>query len=193
MERITGPGATPDNLFTEGNPSLGIDATTVTANWLNGVQEELIHILEEGGVTPDGVNHTQVMEALWALFVTKKPIVQEITWTPLVPGITSTVKTKKMSDNTLHIYGTINKEEGEIVSVGTPLLGIHGDPFGIGAGNLVVGSGFETQYPIAFQLRYDPNANETHLAYYDASWDSAEHFLYIWQVVPCLGLPRINL
>ena len=93
MERITGPGATPDNLFTEGSPSLGIDATTVTANWLNGVQEELIHILEEGGVTPDGVNHTQVMEALWALFVTKSPIVQEITWTPLVPGVTSTVKT----------------------------------------------------------------------------------------------------
>ena len=193
MERITGPGATPDNFFTEGNPSLGIDATTVTANWLNGVQEELIHIMEEGGVTPDGANHNKVMEALWNLFVTKSPIVKEITWTPLVPGVTSTVKTKKMSDNTLHIYGTINKLAGEIVSTGTPLLGIPGDPFEIGAGNLVVGSGFESQYPIAFQIRYDPNANETHLIYYDASWDSAQHFLYIWQVVPCLGLPQINL
>lgn len=71
MDRISGPGATPDNLFTEGNPSLGIDATTVTANWLNGVQEELIHILEEGGVTPDGATLTQVLEALQALFVRK--------------------------------------------------------------------------------------------------------------------------
>ena len=193
MERITGPGATPDNHFTEGNPSLGIDATTVTANWRNGVQEELIHIMEEGGVPPDGANHTKVMEALWALFVTKSPIVGELTWTPLVPGVTSTVKTKKMSDNTLHIYGRIDKEAGGSVSTGTPLLGIHGDPFGIGAGNLVIGSGFETQYPIAFQIRYDSNANETHLAYYDASWDSAKHFLYIWQVVPCLGLPQIDL
>lgn len=71
MERIAGPGATTDNLFTEGDPSLGIDATTVTANWLNGVQEELIHILEEAGITPDGATLTQVLEALRTLFVRK--------------------------------------------------------------------------------------------------------------------------
>lgn len=187
MERIAGPGATPDNLFTEGDPSLGIDATTVTANWLNGVQEELIHILEEGGVAPDGANHTKVMEALWALFVTKSPIVQEITWTPLVPGVTSTVKTKKMSDNTLHIYGRIDKEAGGSVSTGTPLLGITGDPFGIGAGKTIAGIGFETQTPLGFNIKYDSSANETQLAYYD-TWDSAEHSLYIGQVVPCLGV-----
>ena len=187
MERITGPGATPDKFFTEGNPSLGIDATTVTANWLNGVQEELIHILEEGGVTPDGANHTQVMEALWALFVTKSPIVQEITWTPLVPGVTSTVKTKKMSDNTLHIYGRIDKEAGVTVSPATPLLGITGDPFGIGAGKFILGIGFNTEDPTRFSINYDSGANQTQLAHY-ASWDSLAKFLSIWQVVPCLGL-----
>lgn len=71
MERINGAGATTDNLFTEGDPSQGIDATTVTANWLNGVQEELIHILEEAGITPDGATLTQVLGALRTLFVRK--------------------------------------------------------------------------------------------------------------------------
>ena len=187
MERITGPGATPDNLFTEGNPSLGIDATTVTANWLNGVQEELIHILEEGGVLPDGANHTKVMEALWNLFVTKEPIVQEITWTPLVSGVTSTVKTKKMSDNTLHIYGLFSTEEGVSVSAGTPLLGIPGDPFEIGAGNTIAGIGLEDHLPHAFAIKYDSSANETQLEVHYPG-DPAEHFLYIWQVLPCVGL-----
>ena len=192
MERITGPGATPDNLFTEGNPSLGIDATTVTANWLNGVQEELIHILEEGGVTPNGVSHTQVMEALWALFVTKSPIVQEITWTPLVPGVTSTLKTKKMADNTLHIYGFFNTEEGVSVSAGTPLLGIHGDPFGIGAGKVIAGIGLEDHLHRTFAIKFDSSANETQLEVHYPG-DPAGHFLYIWQVVPCLGLPYLDL
>jgi hypothetical protein len=128
------------------------------------------------------------MEALRTLFASKKPLVDEITWTPAVPGITSTVKTKKMPDNTLHTYGKITKGEGVIVSTGTPLLWIHEDPFGIGAGKFITGSGFESQYPLAFQIRYDSSAHETQLAYYDVSWDSAEHSLYIWQVLPYLDL-----
>lgn len=187
MERITGPGATPDNLFTEGNPALGIDATTVTANWLNGVQEELIYILEEAGITPNGASSTQVMEALWDQFVTKRPIVPERLWTPLVPGITSTVKAKKMSDNTLHIYGSFNTEEGVSVSAGTPLLGIHGDPFGIGAGNVIMGIGLEDHLLRPFIIKFDSSANETQLEVYYPG-DPTGHFLYIWQVLPCLGL-----
>lgn len=310
MERIAGPGATPDNFFTEGDPSLGIDATTVTANWLNGVQEELIHILEEGGITPDVATLTQVLEALRTLFIRKdvpenmvarnlltisaltgslpangvfpwaslfvsestetqtgsadntlmiaanaywdgtkwkrrasgssvgiqfkpeaytiqmmwggygdpgdvilwtprgewtlnnqavisgldrvatriiSPVVNEITWTSLIPGVTSTVKSKKMPDNTLHIYGKIDKVAGGSVGTGTPLLGITGDPFEIGAGKTIAGIGFETQTPLGFNIKYDSSANETQLAYYDL-WDSAEHSLYIGQVVPCLGV-----
>lgn len=310
MKRIAGPGATPDNLFTEGDPSLGIDATTVTANWLNGVQEELIHILEEAGINPDGATLTQVLGALRTLFVRKdvpenmvarnlltisaltgslpangvfpwasifvsestktqtgsadntlmiaanayrdgttwrrrasgpsmgiqfdpenyailmmdggngdpgdaipwtprgewtlnnqaiisgldmvatrtiSPVVVEIPWNPLIPGVTSTVKSKKMPDNTLHIYGKIDKEAGGSVGTGTPLLGIPGDPFGIGAGKTIAGIGFETQTPLGFNIRYDSSANETQLAYYDL-WDSDAHSLYIGQVIPCLGV-----
>lgn len=68
MDRISGPGATPDNQFTEGDPAQGVPATTVTANWLNGVQEELIHILTEAGITPNEADDTQIFAAMVAIF-----------------------------------------------------------------------------------------------------------------------------
>jgi len=187
MERINHPSATPDHKFTEGDPALGIPATTVTANHMNGVQEELIHILEEAGITPDGANLTQVLEALRVLFAPKEPPVNEITWTPLVSGITSTVKSKKMPDNTLHIYGMIIKAGGESISLGTPLLGVTGDPFGLGVGKSVWGIGFEGVVPATFSIAYNSGADQTLLTCYP-SWDSDPHELAIWQVVPCRGL-----
>ena len=50
MHRIDGPGATIGNLFTEGNPSLGIPATVVTDDWANDVQEELANFIESQGI-----------------------------------------------------------------------------------------------------------------------------------------------
>jgi len=46
MHRIDGPGATITELFTEGNPSLGIPATTITDDWMNDVQENLAVFIE---------------------------------------------------------------------------------------------------------------------------------------------------
>lgn len=51
MHRIDSPGATIDNLFTEGNPSLSIPATEVSDDWLNDVQEELANLIENQGIT----------------------------------------------------------------------------------------------------------------------------------------------
>lgn len=51
MHRIDSPGATIDNLFTEGNPSLGIPATEVSDDWLNDVQEEISNLIENQGIT----------------------------------------------------------------------------------------------------------------------------------------------
>ena len=310
MERIAGPGATPDNHFTEGDPSLGIDATTVTANWLNGVQEELIHILEVAGINPDGATLTQVLGALRTLFIRKdvpenmvardlltisaltgslpangvfpwaslfvsestetqpgsadntlmiaanaywdgtkwkrraggpsvgiqfipetyairmmdggngdpgdditwnslakwtlngqavlgdldvvatkiiSPSVNEITWTPLVSGVTSTVKSKKMPDNTLHIYGRIDKPGTETVNPGAEVLYLEGDPYNIGDGKFIWGLGFGTNNPTSFSLRYKAANDRTYLEYY-TPWDETPHFLSIWQVVPCVGI-----
>lgn len=68
MDRIQHPSATSDNLFTEGNPALGIPATTVTATVLNGWQEELIHLIEAAGIEPSAADNAQVLQALQELF-----------------------------------------------------------------------------------------------------------------------------
>lgn len=49
MQKIDSDGATVDNLFTEGNPSLSIPATVVSAYWLNAVQKELVKVVEAMG------------------------------------------------------------------------------------------------------------------------------------------------
>lgn len=70
MFRIDSPGATIANLFTEGNPALGIPATEVSADWLNDtVQEELINVVENlAGITLNKADNTQLGQALIYLF-----------------------------------------------------------------------------------------------------------------------------
>jgi len=52
MHRIDGPGATVDNHFTDGDPVGGVQATVVTDEWLNAVQEEVIAVIADPAVTP---------------------------------------------------------------------------------------------------------------------------------------------
>lgn len=54
--------------WTNGNPGLGLAPTIIDADWLNTVQEELIHIVSVGGGTPTKGTNTQVLTALSALF-----------------------------------------------------------------------------------------------------------------------------
>lgn len=68
MDRTHAPGATIDNQYTEGNPSMGVPATTVSAVALNAFQEELVGIIEAAGITPNEADNTQVLAALTALF-----------------------------------------------------------------------------------------------------------------------------
>lgn len=51
MHRIDAPGFAVGNLFTEGNPALGVPATEVSDDWLNDVQEELTTVIEGQGIT----------------------------------------------------------------------------------------------------------------------------------------------
>lgn len=67
MHRIDGAGATITNLFTEGNPSLGIPATVVTDDWANDVQEELCNLVEDQGITLVKGTQTQVLAAIKSL------------------------------------------------------------------------------------------------------------------------------
>ncbi|PQZ87675.1 MULTISPECIES: hypothetical protein [Pseudomonas] len=67
MHRIDGPGATVDGKFTEGDPVGGVQATVVTDDFLNDVQEELISLLTAAGVSPVKGTQDQVLQAIYKL------------------------------------------------------------------------------------------------------------------------------
>lgn len=72
MHRIDGPGATVDNRFTEGDPVSGIQATVVTDDFLNDVQEEIISVLAAAGITPVKGTQDQLYKAISGLSQTQK-------------------------------------------------------------------------------------------------------------------------
>lgn len=67
MHRIDGEGATSDNKFTEGNPTTGAVATTVTADWCNAIQEEIAAVIAAAGITLNKAQNTQLRDAIQAL------------------------------------------------------------------------------------------------------------------------------
>jgi hypothetical protein len=69
MFRIDSEGSTVDNKFTEGDPSLGVPATVVSADWLNHVQEEMAQFIEYVGITLDKLNDNQLQSALIEFFL----------------------------------------------------------------------------------------------------------------------------
>jgi hypothetical protein len=64
MHRIDGPGSTVDKKFTEGDPVGGVQATVVTAAWMNDVQEELLSVLTAAGITPVKGTQDQLLKAI---------------------------------------------------------------------------------------------------------------------------------
>lgn len=68
MHRVDGPGATPTNGFTEGSPSTGVPATTVTADIMNALQEEIASVIEQGaGLVLNKPDNTQLLQAILSL------------------------------------------------------------------------------------------------------------------------------
>lgn len=67
MFRIDVPSATPDHKFTGGSPTGAIPATTVSPEWLNAVQEEIAHVIEQSGLTLSKADSGQLWDALQSL------------------------------------------------------------------------------------------------------------------------------
>lgn len=78
MQRVNRPSAvaampappapgTP-GYFTGGNPGSGIPATVPGYEWFNGVQEEIINLIQAGGVFPSSASNNQMVQSLGALF-----------------------------------------------------------------------------------------------------------------------------
>lgn len=64
MHRIDAPGATAGNLFTEGNPALSVPATEVSDDWLNDVQEEIVNVILDQGISLVKGTQDQLLTAI---------------------------------------------------------------------------------------------------------------------------------
>ncbi len=53
--------------YTDGSPPLTA-ATVLASKWLNAVQEELLKVVEDAGLTPSDADVTQLRQALDALY-----------------------------------------------------------------------------------------------------------------------------
>lgn len=67
MQKISSPGATAQNEFTEGDPATGTPATVVSAAWLNTQQREGVALVEAAGLTLDPDDDTQILQAIQIL------------------------------------------------------------------------------------------------------------------------------
>ena len=73
MHRIDTSTATPDHKFTEGDPTIPVAATTVSAEWLNAVQEELVAVITGVGLELKKSDNGQLWQAISQLITNAKP------------------------------------------------------------------------------------------------------------------------
>ena len=73
MHRIDTATATPDHKFTEGDPAVPVAATTVSAEWLNAVQEELVAVITGAGLELKKSDNGQLWQAIIQLITNAKP------------------------------------------------------------------------------------------------------------------------
>ena len=73
MHRIDTATATPDHKFTEGDPAVPVAATTVSAEWLNAVQEELAAVITGAGLELQKSDNGQLWQAIGQLITNAKP------------------------------------------------------------------------------------------------------------------------
>lgn len=73
MDRITHASADADLFgsgkdgFTDGDPVNGQEATVATQDFFNGVQEEVLGVIEDAGLTPSNANFAQLLNAIKTL------------------------------------------------------------------------------------------------------------------------------
>lgn len=75
MDRNTGANMVTDKHgagkdgFTNGDPASPQSATVIDEDFVDGVQEELLNIIETASITPNATDFTQVLDGLNALFI----------------------------------------------------------------------------------------------------------------------------
>jgi microcystin-dependent protein len=77
--------------FSAGSPASGVLATKLSADWCNGVQQELINVIEAGGLTPNSESLNQVATAIQSgkLFSAQAAGTADAITATYSPGITA--------------------------------------------------------------------------------------------------------
>ncbi|EFB9637416.1 phage tail protein, partial [Escherichia coli] len=131
MQNLMPPVNTPDQLFHDGDPTQGIEGTIVYAEHMNNqqgairdLQQEVINVLSEVGISPDPKKQSQLAEAL-SLYVgekvpdaslTKKGIVQ------LSSATDSDSEEQAATPKAIKALAkTITELQGTALPVGTPI------------------------------------------------------------------------
>lgn len=81
--------------FTDGDPTGGVEATIVDADWLNAIQEELLNVVTAASITPSKTNRTQLLAAIGKIVGTGrvlriKSMIASAAHTP-IPGMVNSL------------------------------------------------------------------------------------------------------
>lgn len=90
MDRISGATVAANlfgagkNGFTAGNAATGVPATVVTDTWLNGLQEEVIGVIEGAGLAPSAADNTLLRQAIAKMIAAAATaiVIQQATFAP---------------------------------------------------------------------------------------------------------------
>lgn len=108
MHRIDGPGATVDNRFTDGDPVGGVQATMVTDDWANDVQENICKVIEDAGVTLSKGNFSQLKIAIAAMIASGAPDLLNTLRASVASAATVNLTTAAPNTRHINITGSIN-------------------------------------------------------------------------------------
>ena len=113
MQRIGDSTSTANGAkeFTKGQPGSGVDATVITAEWLNAIQRELVNLVTGCGLTVTPGDDSQVLKAIQAIQLTA------VTWSKL-GGKPSTIAGFGISDafTKTEMSSTIQKAVSDLVA-----------------------------------------------------------------------------
>ncbi|WP_181297037.1 hypothetical protein [Pseudomonas sp. Q2-TVG4-2] len=99
--------------FTDGNPLLGVSASRDPAKWANDVTDEILGVIEEGGLLPDEANPAQMRQAVVAIINKVAPVATQ------AEAEAGTENTKRMTP--LRVFQAIAKK---VVQASETVLGI---------------------------------------------------------------------
>lgn len=109
--------------FTEGDPGVGILGTKVSADWLNGIQEELAKVIEEAGLSLDKADNTQLYDAVLA-HISANAISGSLGSTPNIVPVTNGSGGLSLQPSQVEINSSGEMGNVSRLAVGVPLTSL---------------------------------------------------------------------